>query len=63
LEAEIGGSWFKDTPGKNVVTPHFNGEKLSIVVYTCHPTSGRKPNIGRSWSRLNWGESETLSPK
>jgi hypothetical protein len=48
---------------KKFVRPHLNRKKLGMVLYTCHPRDGRKPEIGRLQSPSTWAKSKTLSSK
>jgi hypothetical protein len=54
---------FRPLLAKKFMKSHLNIKKLGMVVHTCHPSSGRKLQIGRLQSKPPGQNSETLSPK
>jgi hypothetical protein len=63
-EAEIRRITVPGQPcGKKFVRSHLNSKKLDMVAGFCHPSDGRKHQIGGSWFGLAWAKSESLSPK
>jgi hypothetical protein len=50
-------------PGqKHLQDPISMGKKLGMAALACYPIYTWKPKIRRSWSRLTWAKSESLSP-
>jgi hypothetical protein len=45
----LGRSQFRPAQAKMFVRPHLNGKKLGMVVLACHPSYGKKHNIGRQY--------------
>jgi hypothetical protein len=45
---------------KKFTRPHLHGQKLSVVVYTCHLSYSRKCRKG-SWSRPTWAKVRLIS--
>jgi hypothetical protein len=58
-EAEIRKIIVTSQSRKKSVRLYFNGNKLDMVVHTCHPSNNRKHKIGRPHSRTAWVQART----
>jgi hypothetical protein len=50
-EAEIGKIRVSGQPGQKSFQDLISKEKAGYAACTCHPSSGGKHKVGRSWSR------------